>query len=124
MSNYFPDGRPIQRMMHALSSDANMVVISPTQITGYIIQALEADFALDPTSYPGYNADSFSKMLSEVNVMQITSEEGGYFTLGSINNKAYPPASTYGGMYIYGSETISKIYVNACQVILFIKPTP
>jgi len=101
-----------------------MVVISPAEITGYVIQTLIEEYAANPTSYPGYTADSFNQMLNSCNIMQITSGEGGYFTLGSSNNKAYPPTATYGGMYIYGAETISKINVNACQVILFIKPTP
>ena len=124
MSNYFPDGRPIQRMMHALSSDATMTVISPAEITGNVIQALIEDYAANPTTYPGYTADLFSKMLNNCNIMQITAGEGGYFTLAGSANKAYPPTATYGGMYIHGAETIRKISVNACQVILFIKPTP
>ena len=124
MSNYFPDGRPIQKMMIALNDAANMVVISPAQITGNVLQALKEDYALNPTSYPGYTVDSFNKILSSCNIMQIIGDEGGYFTLGGGNNKAYPPTATYGGMYIHGAETIRKIYVNNCQVILFIKPTP
>jgi hypothetical protein len=123
MSNYFPDGRPIQRMMHALSSDAVMTVISPTDLTGNVLQELIADFAGTPSNYPGYTADSFSKMLNNCNIMYITSD-GGYFTLASSTNKAFPPAPTVGGMYIYGAETIRKINVSSCQVILFIKPTP
>jgi hypothetical protein len=123
MSNYFPDGRPIQKMMIALNDAANMAVISP-EISGNVLQALKADYALNPTTYPGYTSDSFSKMLSSCNIMQITAGEGGYFTLAGSANKAYPPTSTYGGMYIHGAETIRKISVNLCQVILFIKPTP
>ena len=119
MSNYFPDGRPIQRMMHALSSDANMVVISP-EITGNVLQALKATFVAEPTDYPGYTADSFNDVLNKANIMYITSD-GGYFNLSNNLNKVFPPI---GGMYIYGAETISKINVSACQVILFIKPTP
>ena len=123
MSNYFPDGRPIQKMMIALNDAANMAVISP-EISGNVLQALKAHYAANPTTYPGYTADSFSKMLSSCNIMQITAGEGGYFTLAGSANKAYPPAATYGGMYIHGAETIRKINVNLCQVILFIKPTP
>ncbi len=124
MSNYFPDGRPIQKMMIALSGDINMVLISPIIPTGNVLQALKEEYALDPTSYPGYTVDSFNKILNSCNIMQIIGDEGGYFTLGGINNKAYPPTAAFGGMYIHGAETIRKISVNNCQVILYVKPTP
>jgi hypothetical protein len=123
MSNYFPDGRPIQRMMHALSSDATMIAISPDSLEGNVLQALKEDFADTPANYPGYTAASFNEAINKANIMYITSD-GGYFSLTSSENKAFPPAPTVGGMYIYGAETIRKIYVNGCQVILFIKPTP
>jgi hypothetical protein len=120
MSTYFPDGRPIQRMMHALSSDANMVVISPIIPSGNVLQALKADFVATPTDYPGYTADSFNEVLNKANIIYIMAD-GGYFNLSNNLNKVFPPI---GGMYIYGAETIRKINVSACQVILFIKPTP
>jgi hypothetical protein len=120
MSTYFPDGRPIQRMMHALSSDAEIVAISPTDLTGNVIQAFKADFVTNPTDYPGYTADSFNEVLNKSNIMYIAAD-GGYFNLSNNLNKVYPPA---GGMYIHGAETIRKVNVSACQVILYIKPTP
>jgi hypothetical protein len=122
MSNYFPDGRPIQKMMIALNDAANMVVISPTTLSGNVLQALKADYALDPTNYSGYTVDSFNEIISKANIMYIASD-GGYFTLNG-SHKAYPPTAAFGGMYIHGAETIRKISVSECQVILYIKPTP
>ena len=111
--------------MHALSSDANMVVISPTNLTGNVIQALEQDFASNPTAYPQYTSTSFSEMLTKCNIIQIMSDiEGAKYGLTGDANGVTPPLSIYGGTYIYGAETIRKIYVGACQVILYIKPTP
>jgi hypothetical protein len=124
MSNYFPDGRPIQKMMIALSGDVNMVIISPNNLTGNVLQALKAEFASSPGDYPGYTTESFNRVLSEVNVMQISSDSGGWFNLSSSLNKVFPPESIAGGMYIHGAETIRKINVNNCQVILYVKPTP
>jgi hypothetical protein len=124
MSNYFPDGRPIQRMMHALSSDATMTAISPTDLTGNVLQALKANFVTNPGDYPGYTTDSFNEMLSQANIMQIMSDDGGKYGLSTSSNSVFAPLTTHGGAYIYGAETIRKISVNNCQVILYIKPTP
>jgi hypothetical protein len=123
MSNYFPDGRPIQKMMHALSDNALMVVISP-ELTGNVLQELKEDFITTPGSYPGYTEASFNEVLSKANIMYIFSASSGWFNLSNNTNRVFVPSSTVGGMYIHGTETIRKVYVENCQVILYVKPTP
>jgi hypothetical protein len=120
MSNYFPDGRPIQRMMHALSGEAVCKAISPT-LTGSAIAALIANYSSTPANYPGYTLESFTKMLSQVNLVHIN---GGTYNFGGPTSIAAPAAGD-GGIFISGAENFRKLKLaTAATLVLYVKPTP
>jgi hypothetical protein len=117
MSNYFPDGRPIQKMMIALNSNPVCKAISPA-LTGNAIQELISDYTR--SGYPGYTEESFTEMLSQVNLVHIN---GGTYNFGGSTSIAAPAAGA-GGIFISGAENFRKLRVTGAALVLYIKPTP
>jgi hypothetical protein len=117
MSNYFPDGRPIQKMMIALNSSAVCKGVSGA-LTGNAIQKLIDDYTA--AKYPGYTPESFAEMLTKVNLVHIN---GGTYNFGGSASIA-APAATAGGIFIAGAENFRKLNVSGSALVLYIKPTP
>jgi hypothetical protein len=117
MSNYFPDGRPIQKMMIALTSSPTCTGVSQT-LDGNAIKALIDNFRAD--RYPGYTLESFTEMLTKVNLVHIN---GGRYNFGGIATIDAPTASA-GGIFISGADNFRRLNITACALALYIKPTP
>jgi len=118
MSNYFPDGRPIQKLMIALTSNPVCIGIAD-EITGNAIDEVYANFT--PERYPPFGTkEEFLEALTKVNLIHIN---GGTYNFGG-NTSIEAPLAVDGGIYISGTESISRLNVNSCTLVLFIKPTP
>lgn len=117
MSTYFPDGRPIQKMMIALNSNPVCTALSPA-LTGNAIEALIENFRDD--RYPNYTLESFTEMLTKVNLVHIN---GGTYNFGGATSIA-APAAVDGGIFISGTENFSRLNVTGSNLVLYIKPTP
>ena len=117
MSNYFPDGRPIQKMMIALTSSPVCTAVSPA-LTGSAIAALIANYSTG--RYPGYTLESFTEMLHKVNLVHIN---GGTYNFGG-STSITAPAAGDGGIFISGAENFRKLRIGGAALVLYIKPTP
>lgn len=116
MSNYFPDGRPIQRMMQALSGEAVCIGISAS-ITGNIKIRVSADYTL--AKYPNFATQAaFNEALDKVNLFEIIG--GTYSVAGSTNTITTPPE----GQFFTGAQNFQTMNVSGSQIVLYIKPTP
>ena len=116
MSNYFPDGRPIQRMMHALSGEAVCIGVTGS-ITGNIRNEVSDDWT--SAKYPNYQTqEAFDAALSKVNLFHIIG--GSVSFLGSTNSITVPTS----GLIITGAQNFQTMDVSGSKIILYIKPTP
>jgi hypothetical protein len=117
MSNYFPDGRPIQRMMHALSGEAVCIGISAA-VSGNIRTAVSNDYT--PTKYPNFATQAaFNEALDKVNLFEIITG-GTYSVAGSINTVTTPVTN----QFFTGAQNFQTMNVTSSKIVLYIKPTP
>ena len=116
MSTYFPDGRPIQRMMHALSGEAVCIGVTGS-ISGNIRNGVSADYTLE--KYPNFaTQEAFDLALSKVNLFELIG--GSVSVAGSINAIAVPTT----GLVFTGAQNFQTMDADGSKIILFIKPTP
>lgn len=117
MSNYFPDGRPIQKMMQALSGEAVCIGVSAS-VSGNIRNAVSADYTL--AKYPNFATQvAFNEALDKVNLFEITAG-GTYSVAGSTNTITTPPE----GQFFTGAQNFQTMNVSTSKIVLYIKPTP
>jgi calcineurin-like phosphoesterase family protein len=117
MSNYFPDGRPIQRMMQALSGEAVCIGIS-SAVSGNIRNAVSADWSL--ARYPNFATKAaFDEALSKVNLFEIITG-GTYSVAGSTNTVTTPVIN----QFFTSAQNFQTMNVTNSKIVLYIKPTP
>jgi len=116
MSNYFPDGRPIQKMMIALSGEAVCIGVT-SSITGNIKDRVLDDYSL--AKYPNFPTKAaFVEVLDKINLFEIVG--GSYSVAGSTNTVTTPDA----GQFFTGAQNFQSMNVVASKIVLYIKPTP
>jgi len=117
MSNYYPDGRPIQKMMIALSGEAICIGVS-SAVTGNIRAAVSADYTL--AKYPNFSSQAaFDEALNKVNLFEI--QTGGTYSVAGSSNTVTTPAA---GQFFTGTQNFQAMNVSSSKIVLYIKPTP